>query len=89
MQDAIVINYYYEEGDAGEFDPIVRDILIEDLEIEEANRVFQVRGFKRDPIQDLRLRDVTVEAADEIGIVENVTGFVTDNVTINGATYTA
>ena len=29
VQDAIVINYFYEEGDAGEFDPIVRDVLID------------------------------------------------------------
>ena len=87
VRDAIVINYYYEEGDAGAFDPIVRDVLIENLTIENANRVFQVRGFERDPILDLRLSDITVENAGEIGIVEHVSNFVTDNVTINGQHY--
>jgi hypothetical protein len=87
VRDAIVINYYYEEGDAGDFDPIVRDVLIENLSIENAERVFQVRGFERDPILDLRLRNVRVANASEIGIVEHVTNFVTDNVTINGQRY--
>ncbi len=87
VQDAIVINYFYEEGDAGDFDPIVRDVLIENLSIDNAQRVFQVRGFDRDPIRDLTLRDVTVASATEIGVVENVTNFTTDNVTINGSRY--
>lgn len=87
VQDAIVINYYYEEGDAGDFDPIVRDIVIEDLSIRNAQRVFQVRGFERDPIRDLQLRNVDVAAAGEIGIVEHVSNFVTANVTINGQAY--
>ena len=87
VRDAIVINFYYEEGDAGDFDPIVRDILIENLSIENARRVFQIRGFERDPIIDLELSDVHVAAADEIGIVEHVTNFVTHNVTINGKRY--
>jgi polygalacturonase len=87
VQDAIVINYYYEEGDAGNFDPIVRDIVVENLSIDNAQRVFQVRGFERDPIGDLRLSNVHVAAAGEIGIVEHVSNFVTDNVTINGQAY--
>jgi polygalacturonase len=87
VRDAIVINYYYEEGDAGDFDPIVRDVLIESLSIDNAKRVFQVRGFERDPIQGLHLRNVDVANAGEIGIVEHVTNFVTDNVSINGQRY--
>jgi polygalacturonase len=87
VRDAIVINFYYEEGDAGAFDPIVRDIVIDNLSIENAQRVFQVRGFERDPILDLRLSNVTVAEAGEVGIVENVSGFITQNVTINGNRY--
>ncbi len=87
VRDAIVINFHYEEGDTGDFDPIVRDIVIESLDIENARRVFQVRGFERDPIRDLHLSDVRVVSAGEVGIVEHVDGFVTDNVMINGERY--
>lgn len=87
VQDAIVINYYYEEGDAGAFDPIVRDVRIENLDIRNARRVFQVRGFERDPIQDVYLGNVSVESAGEVGVIENVTNFVTEDVFINGVRY--
>jgi hypothetical protein len=87
VNDAIVINFFYEEGDAGKFDPVVRDIVIENLSIEQANRVFQVRGLERDPIRDVRLIDVRVTSAAEIGVVENIEGFVTENVMINGKPY--
>lgn len=87
VRDAIVINYFYEEGDTGEFDPIVRDVVIENLSIETAKRVFQVRGFDRDPIRDMTLKDVVVMSAEETGIVEHVRNFETHNVTINGNPY--
>jgi polygalacturonase len=87
VRDAIVTNYYYEEGDAGDFDPIVRDVSIENMHVENAQRVFQVRGFARDPIQDLRLHGIRVARAGDIGVVEHVDGFVTDSVIINGRRY--
>jgi len=87
VRDAIVINFYYEEGDAGAFDPIVRDIVIENLSIERADSVFQVRGFDRDPVRDLELIGVDVVAAGEIGTIENVDGLVTRDVTINGVAF--
>jgi polygalacturonase len=87
VRDAIVINYYYEEGDAGEFDPIVRDIVIENLDVETAERVFQVRGYERDPVRDLRLRNVSIAAAQDIGIIDNVSNLVAENVYVNGMPY--
>ena len=59
------------------------------MQVEKAERVFQVRGFDRDPIQDLQLLDVTVRNAGTIGVLENVSDLVTDNVTINGKPFAA
>lgn len=84
VQDAIVINFYYEEGDAGNFDPLVRDIEISNLTCEQANRVFQVKGFERAPIRDLRLFNLDFRNADEIGTISQVEGLQTDNIIING-----
>jgi len=87
VKDTIVINFYYEEGDAGEFDPVVRDIVIENLRCESAQRVFQIRGFERDPIQDIQIVDMTVSKAIKTGIVEHVDGLRLENVTINGEAF--
>lgn len=84
VKDAIVINFHYEEGDTGKFDPILRNIQITDVVCENAKRVFLVRGFERAPINDLILRNVTFKQADEVGIIEHVKGFKAENVSING-----
>src|SRR5690606_10431762 len=47
VRDAIVIDFYYEEGDSGQFDPLVRNIEIENLVCEHARRAFAIRGFPR------------------------------------------
>jgi polygalacturonase len=84
VRDAIVINFYYEEGDAGNFDPTVRDIAISKLTCEQASQVFQLRGFERAPIRDIRLTDVDVRNARATGIIEHVEGLQLENVRING-----
>jgi polygalacturonase len=84
VKDAIVINFYYEEGDAGSFDPTVRDIEISSLVCEQADRVFQVRGFERAPIRDFRMHNLEFRNAGETGIIEHVEGLDLSEVRING-----
>jgi polygalacturonase len=87
VKDAIVINFYYEEGDAGIYDPTVRDIVVENLVCDEAERVFQVRGFERAPIRDMKLVDLEFRNAAEVGVIEQVEGLTVDNVRINGDSF--
>jgi polygalacturonase len=84
VRDALVINFHYEEGDAGAFDPVVRDIRISNLICEQARQVFQLRGFERAPIRDIRLADVEFRNAREPGVIEHVSGLQLENVRING-----
>ena len=87
VRDAIVINFHYEEGDAGAFDPTVRDIEISNMVCDQAERVFQVRGFDRAPIRDFRMRDLDFRQAEETGVIEHVEGLALDNVRINGTVF--
>lgn len=84
VQNALDIDFHYEEGDAGDFDPIVRNIEIRDVSCQRAKRVFQVRGFERAPIRNLRMINATFESVEEIGEIEHVKNFVARNVTIAG-----
>lgn len=84
VRDALVINFYYEEGDAGKFDPTVRDIVIENLICEQAERAFQVRGFARKPIEQLHLQNVHFLKANQQGSLENIQNLTIDKVTLNG-----
>lgn len=84
VKDAIVVNFFYEEGDGGPFPPILEDISIEELKVENANRAFMLRGFSHTPISGLTLANVNIDNATSESVVENVTGLTTHNVIING-----
>lgn len=84
VQEAIVINFQYEEGDAGQFDPTVRNVEIRNLICQNALKVFNIRGFARAPIQNFSIIDSTFVHADEPGVIEHVEGLTVNNVTVNG-----
>ena len=87
VQTALVIDFYYEEGDAGTFDPNVHNIELRNFHCKKATHVFQVRGFARAPIRDLRIINASFANIDEIGIIEHVEDFVAKNVTIQGKAF--
>lgn len=84
---AIVIDFDYEEGDSGKFTPTVRNIDIRDLRCKNAQRVFQVRGYERSPIQRLHLTNCHFEHAGDLGLLEQLDEFSATNVTIRGVAF--
>lgn len=88
VQTAIVVDFQYEEGDAGKFTPIVRNIQIQNLRCEKAQQVFQIRGYARSPIANLGLSDCEFVSVKIIGVLEELRGMTAENVSINGATLT-
>lgn len=88
VQEAIVINFQYEEGDAGNFDPTVRNVEIRNLVCQHAQKVFKIRGFARAPIQNFTIVDSTFVKADDPGVIEHVENLTVDNVRVNGKAFT-
>jgi polygalacturonase len=84
VQTAIVIDFDYEEGDTGKFTPQVNNIEIRNLRCKNAQQIFNVKGYARSPVRNLQLIDVQFEQAKEIGKLENMEGFVAEQVTIHG-----
>lgn len=84
VRDAVVINFHYEEGDAGKFDPVVRNMHIENLRCDHARRAFYIRGFERAPVRNLVLKNLQFAKVDEPSVVEHVKGLVARNVVVNG-----
>lgn len=84
VRDAIVINFFYEEGDAGQFMPQVKNLHISNLRVKKAQRAFVLRGFERAPINGVSLHNVHFEQTDSLGILENVAQIDQADVTLNG-----
>lgn len=85
VKNAIVVNFFYEEGDKGKFDPTVRDIKIEKLHCKNVlDKALYLRGFERAPMYDIHLIDCKFDAVAKPSIVEHVKNFTLTAVFING-----
>jgi len=83
VKDAVVVNFFYEEGDAGNFPPLLEDITIENLNVASANRAFVLRGYDHTPISGLTLNNITIKRALKDAVIENVAHLSINNVFIN------
>jgi polygalacturonase len=85
VSDAVVrVNFLYEEGDAGNFKPIVRDVEIRNVTCERSERALYLRGYADSPITNVRLVDCRFENVADESTIEHVQGLVLDHVFING-----
>jgi polygalacturonase len=83
------VDFYYEEGEKGEFKPVVRDVEVVNVEVQKCVNAWSLRGFKNAPIQDVRIKDCTFVNASKPNVTENVEGLRLENVKINGKTVSA
>ena len=75
VSDAVLrINLYYEEGDAGKFPPIVRNIEMMNVTSRKSKYALYLRGYKHDPIRNVRILNCSFENAIQPDIIENVEG---------------
>jgi polygalacturonase len=84
VRDAIVINFFYEEGDAGNFMPQVKNLHISYLTVQKAQRAFELRGFERAPISGVTLHHVQFNNTAALGVLENIAGIDQLDVSLNG-----
>ena len=85
VADAVLsVDFYYEEGEQGQFTPVVRDVLIDHLTSGKSKRALDLRGYKNAPIASVRLENCIFENVADSNILENVSGLSLRNVTLNG-----
>ncbi len=78
------IDFFYEEGEAGKFVPIARNVEVRNLKTRKAQYALYLRGFKHAPIEGVRVVDCDFDGVSKQDVIENVTGFSLHNVRENG-----
>ena len=81
---AVSIDDFYEEGEAGKFVPVVRNVEVLNLTTKKAQYALYLRGFKNAPLEQLRIVDCDFEGVAKPSVVENVRNLELRNVRING-----
>ena len=82
------VNFYYEEGDEGNFPPVVRNIEMRNVTSRKAQRALYVVGYPNAPVMDVRIIDCTFDNVAEPSEVRNVQGLQLTNVYVNGQPFT-
>ena len=80
----VTIDFFYEEGEAGKYLPIVRDIDVRNVTSRKSQYALLLRGFKNAPITGVRLENCTFDGVAKGDRLENVQGIELRNVRVNG-----
>lgn len=82
--DVVRVNYYYSEGDAGDFTPRVSNIHVENVTSEKSVHGLSLLGYPRSPVTGIFLRNCTFANASQGNEFINVRDVSVEHVTING-----
>jgi polygalacturonase len=80
----VTIDFFYEEGDAGGFPPIVRAVEVRNVTSSRSPHALLLRGYAHDPISDVRVIDCRFDGVAEPDVLEGVRGVSLSNVRVNG-----
>jgi polygalacturonase len=83
-ESIVTVNFFYEEGDAGKFPPIVRDVEVRNVTGKKSQYVLLLRGYAHDPVSDVRVVDCTFDSVEKPDVLESVKDIVLANVRVNG-----
>ncbi len=73
VSDAVLrINLFYEEGDAGQFPPSVRNIEMTNVTSKKSKYALYLRGYKHSPLRNIRISRCSFENAALPDVIENV-----------------
>jgi len=79
---AIDVDMLYEEGAAGAFTPVVRNVVIDRLTVRKAAYAFFIRGLEASPVRGLTVRDSAFRGVAKGSRLEHVEDIVLRNVTL-------
>ena len=82
---AIDIDMLYEEGAAGSFTPVVRNLLVERLTVRRAAHAFFVRGLPNSPVRGLVVRASSFRAVAKGSLLNGVADLLLSDVVIEPA----
>ncbi len=85
VADAVLsIDLYYEEGRAGDYVPVVRDVELRNVTSRKSPYGIYARAYDRSEISDVRLIDCRFDGVAKGNVTENVRGLRYERSTMNG-----
>ncbi len=80
----IEVDFYYEEGEGGPFQPVVNNVVVADVTCRKSKYGVFFRGYKTAPIRGVTMSDCTFTNAAKDNLFQNVEEVKLTNVLVNG-----
>lgn len=81
---AITCDFNYEEGAAGAFTPVLRNLRVERMRTRGAAQVLDLQGLAKAPVADIVLSDCRFDGVTRPSVVTHTTGLRLERVRVNG-----
>jgi len=83
-QAILHIDFDYEEGDAGEFTPLVRNIHLDNITSQSSDRAIFINAYERSPVTGIYINNCTFNGVEKENLINFVEDLVLKNVSLNG-----
>lgn len=83
-QAVVTVDFNYEEGPAGPFTPILRDVVIENVRSGRSARAVDLQGLPNGRVEQFVLRNCDFQGVAGPSVVRFVKGLTLDNVRVDG-----
>ena len=80
----ITIDFNYEEGAKGNFTPVVRNYVVDNLTSGKSKYAVDIQGLDKSPIYDVSIRNSNFGVVENKSVIKNVKGLKLENVTVEG-----
>jgi hypothetical protein len=80
----VTADFFYEEGDAGAYPPVLRDVELRNVTSERSRYGLLLRGYGHDPISNVRVIDCRFSGVEEGDRLEGVRNVAYVNTRVNG-----
>ena len=83
-QAILHIDFDYEEGDAGQFTPVVRNINLDNITSQSSDRAVFINAYERSPIKGVTIKNSSFNGVKKDNRINFVEDFTIENVLVNG-----
>ena len=80
----ILVDYFYEEADKGNFIPTVKNISIENVTSQKSKYAVWIKAFKNSMLKNVKIKNCSFENVELPNFIENVDNLKFKHVTVNG-----
>jgi polygalacturonase len=88
VKEAVIkIDFYYEEGENGNFLPVVRNLDFKNISSEKSEYAIWIKAFNNSPVENIRLTNCVFKNVEKENVLENVESMKTSSVIINDREY--